>query len=363
MFYNSPTRINLTLPQSWNACTLPQLRAIANVMADCAARADRFHPFDMMEVKIKAFFVLTDLEIVEPLNPRVPVEEQYFVCRIRTPWLKKWWRKLTFYDDTFALYLWQIQSWLSPREIRINGKKTTRPGQLDWLNADGKQSLLRFPFPELKRKKHWYGRRTEFHGPNPFMDGFSWQRYRFAQDYMQFFVEQQNRVLKMEKMGKRVSPRDLLKAMKQLDLAKALFLATIFNRRVTHVDEASGRTMTDYHYLPNQHSDNSPWFRGFSDRDWQLVMLWWSGMMQFLHQTYPKVFKTQPVDPKHPKKKVNPLELYTRTTATLEKYLCTTAKEIEREPYTTILQQLEDITRQNEETEKMHKEFKSKRKK
>ena len=77
--------INLSLPTSWNRCTLPQLRAISEVLQDCAMRSDKYHPFDMLEVKVGVFFALTNLEIVQGLNPVAAVEDQYYTVRIRTP--------------------------------------------------------------------------------------------------------------------------------------------------------------------------------------------------------------------------------------------------------------------------------------
>lgn len=365
-------KIELSLPRSWNQCTLPALRAIAAVLTDCSARIDRFHPFDMMEVKVGVLLRLTNIEVLEPINPRVAVEEQYYTCRLR-PWTideeaKKGFRMLRYYrnftawwkrnilghDDTFSLYVWQINYWLTPHKDQATGRMV--PGMLDWMNSDSKSFLQRFPFPSVRRRSGKCSRKVTFKGPNTFMDGFSWRRYRFAQDYMQMYIEQQNHLLELQQSGK-VSAKDLLKATKAMDLSKALFLATVFNRKITFVNEETGQTITDYHYQSNQHSDNSPFFRNFDDKDWQLVCLWWAGMMHYLHQTYPKVFKVQKV--KGNKKPVNPLMLYARTTATLEKYLHSTATDIEREPYSTILQQLEDITRRNEEIEAANRKMRS----
>lgn len=374
-------KIELSLPRSWNQCSLPVLRAIADVLTDCSARIDRFHPFDMMEVKVGVLLRLTNIKVLEPINPRVPVEEQYYTCRLR-PWTideeySRWFRILRYYrsfcawfrrtilghDDTFSLYIWQINYWLTPHKDLATGRII--PGMLDWMNSDSKSFLQRFPFPSVKRHRsggffrrcaRCFSSGVTFQGPNTFMDGFSWRRYRFAQDYMQMFIEQQNHFLELRQSGK-VAANDILKATKAMDLSKALFLATIFNRKITFVNEETGQTITDYHYQSNQHSDNSPYFRNFDDKDWQLVCLWWQGMMHYLHQTYPKVFKVQKV--KGSKKPVNPLLLYARTTATLEKYLHSTATDIEREPYSTILQQLEDITRRNEETEALNRKMRS----
>ncbi len=370
----SKPSINLRLPSSWLRCSLPELRAIAAIMSDCALRTTRLHPFDMMEVKVAVFFRLSNIEVVAPLNPRVPVEQQYYTVRFRPysladetrplfrmlryyrslfAWLK---RHLLGRDDTFSLYLWQIHSWLSPY-TNPHTKKTT-PGLLDWL--ENPDSLLIFPIPSVRRAHRPLARKTTFHGPAPLMDGFTWQRYRIAQDYMANYVNASNRLLSLQKMGNRVSPADLLTATRNLDLAKALFLATIFNRCITYVEEETGRTRTDYRYQSNQHSDNSIYFRNFPDTDWQIILLWWQGMMHYLSKTYPKVFKVQKV--KINKKTTNPLELYTRTTATMEKYISATAAEVDREPYSTILQHLEDITRHNEEMEKINSKMKSKKK-
>ena len=48
-------------------------------------RSDKYHPFDMLEVKVGVFFALTNLEIVQGLNPVAAVEDQYYTVRIRTP--------------------------------------------------------------------------------------------------------------------------------------------------------------------------------------------------------------------------------------------------------------------------------------
>ena len=352
--------INLSLPTSWNRCTLPQLRAIAEVLQDCAMRSDKYHPFDMLEVKVGVFFALTNLEIVQGLNPVAAVEDQYYTVRIRTPKFSIFNYQFSTKSEPFALYLWQIHSWLSTRKNPVNG--ATIPGMLDWLSPESKDNLLLFPFERISRRRRYRLRSVTFEGPSPLMDGFTWKRFRFAQDYMEMYSNQSNHLLQMQQLGKKVLPRDLLKAYKAVDLAKAMFLATIFCRKIAFVDETTGKTKRDFRYQSNQHSDNAQYFRNFPDRDWQIVTLWWQGMMHYLAKTYPKVFKMQPVAKDKKKKRVNPLELYTRTTATLEKYLHATASDIDREPYTTILQQLEDITRRNEETEKLNAKLKSRKK-
>ncbi len=369
-------QIDLRLPVSWNRCTLAQLRAIAEIMTERAFLSSPLRPFDMMEVKIAVFFRLTNIEVVEPLNPRVQVEAQYYLCRMRPYsiedegrlWFSvyRFWRSLRSWcirricghDDTFSLYVWQIHSWLSG--VPAKGRNRAQPGMLDWLDMTQGNGLLLFLLRNIRRRRSLSLRKVAFRGPAPLMDGFSWQRYRFAQEYMQNYMNAQNHLVKMQRMGRKVAPNDLLKAAKNVDLAKALFLATIYERRITYIDEETGCTVTRFHYQSNQSSDNAPYFRNFPDRDWQLVLLWWSSMMMYLAKMFPKVFKKQPVGKNE--RQLNPLEIYTRTTATMEKYLSMTARDVDREPYTTILQQLEDISRHNEEMERINKQMKSKKK-
>ena len=81
-------------------------------------------------------------------------------------------------------------------------------------------------------------------------------------------------------------------------------------------------------------------FAGFSDVKFQCVLFWWTGTMNWLQKKYPKVFRSG-----SPKKNAvsNPLELYTRQTATMEKYLGINEEEMNRELYTNVLQHLQDI--------------------
>ncbi len=351
MFFNSPQRIDLSLPQSYNRCSLAQLRGIASVMMSLFSQADSFHAVSMENIKIASFFELANLEVVAPINPRVPVEDQYYMVRFKHNRINTYINAIMGRNKPFALYLWQIQSWLSPRKMKSSNR--VKPGMLDWMNADSKAFFTVFPFEYVRRSKHLLGIPKRFHGPNPMLDGFSWQRYRFAQDYMKNYMEQQNYLVKLQAMGRKVSANDLLKAVHHVDTAKALFLATIFEAKIDFTDENTGLIRRDWHYQSNQSSDNIEYFRNFSDIDWQVVLLWWSGIMGWLGNTYPRVFKVQPT--KGQQQHTNPMELYARTTATMEKYVGLNAEEVEREPYTTILQQMEDIARNNEEMERLRK--------
>ena len=99
-------RINLTLPKHWNQCTTEQLELISQVMQEQLLRQDRYHTFSMYNVKLAMFFALSGIQIVASPNPREATEAQYYTCRF----LKDGKRA-----DTFPLYLWQINYWLSPK--------------------------------------------------------------------------------------------------------------------------------------------------------------------------------------------------------------------------------------------------------
>ncbi len=309
----------------------------------------------MEDVKIAAFFKLANLEIVEPINPRVPVEDQYYMVRFHCNRFRRCVNAVLRRNQPFALYLWQVGSWIFKKKNPKTGKETR--GMLDWMDADNKDFFVIFPFETVRRHKGLVGKSTLFKGPNPMLDGFSWQRYRFAQDFMRNYMEQNNRLVKLQRMGRNVSADDLLKAVHHVDTAKALFLANLFEANIKYIDESTGRVRKDWRYQSNQASDNLEYFRNFPDVDWQIILLWWSGIMGWLGKTYPKVIKMQPTKNKSAKP-VNPLELYARTTATMEKYIGLSAEEVEREPYTTILQQMEDIARNNEEMERIRKKHK-----
>lgn len=351
MFETAP-RINLHLPHSWNHCTLEELRTIARVFRTGVSNSTRYKPFSMHSAKIALFFAFAGLEVLSPINPRVPVESQYYEVRFRCSKWKRFW--LNLFDrltaqngDKFNLYLWQISYWIDPQKDVITGKE--KAGMLDWLDREKSVGLLVFPFDSIKRRKGFCLFRKEFHGPATLMQDFSWSRYRIAQDYMALYVEQNNTLLQMSQQGDKVSQRDLMKQAKTVDLTRAMFLACIFNGKVSVVEEQSQKVRKEWAYQSNQFSDNAPYFRNFDEIDWQLILFWWQGMMHYLQRHYPRCFKTQKTEGKI----ANPLELYTRTTATMEKYLGLDEDKVNRQSFQIVLQHMEDMARESEEMDKI----------
>lgn len=342
-------KVNLTLPRHWNQCTTEQLELIADVMQEQVRRVDRYHPFDMRNVKLALFFVLAGIEIVENPNPRVPVEEQFYTCRFTKDGKK---------GETFSLYLWQINYWLSPK---AKTRDTTSveyiaqgAGLLDWLDRDSNIHLTKFPYQEIKRKQQgkWFSRKKSFQGVFPDMDGFSWAQYRFASDTMQSYTQISNNLIKMQEMGK-FTDEQLMKQAQSADLAKAMFLATIFNAKTDYVDTNTGIIKHDFHYESNQCSDNAEYFRSFPDTQWQVILFWWTGMMYTLSKRFPHVFKVQKANPR--KAPSTPLEIYTATTATMQKYAGLTEDEVNHQSYSLVLEHLERLSKENEEMEKIRR--------
>ena len=368
-------KINLTLPRGWDACTREQLETIADVMREQVERQDRYHPFSMQSVKVALFFVLAGIEIVEGPNPRVPVEEQYYTCRLadrvgrgfwarlcrrlRNGLLGRMWRNGVDAGETFSLYIWQINYWLTPKaktddkssaEYMAQGK-----GLLDWLDNENGSFLTRFVYDEVKRSKRgfWHWRRRTFKGPLPDLDGFSWAQYRFAADTMQNYTKLSNSFVRMRELG-RFSDEQMMKQAQTVDLARAMFLATVFNGRTKFIDTNTGIVKRDYHYESNQCTDNAQYFRGYPDTQWQVILFWWTGMMHTLSRRYPHVFKVQKVD-RRKNKPSTPLEIYTATTATMQKYAGLTEDQVNNQSYSLVLEHLERLAKENEEMEKVRR--------
>lgn len=340
-------KINLTLPKHWNQCTTEQLELIASVMQEQIQRQDRYHPFSMENVKLAIFFVLSGIQIVEGPNPRVPVEEQYYTCRFL---------KDGKHGETFSLYLWQINFWLSAKAKTRDQQSAEYiaqgAGLLDWLDNEREQFLTTFPYPTIKRKRKWWHMEKAFQGAFPDLDGFSWAQYRFASDTMQSYTQISNNLIRMQEMGK-FSDEQLMKQAKSVDLARAMFLATIFNAKTKYIDTNTGIVKYDFHYESNQCSDNAQYFRNFPDTQWQVILFWWTGIMHTLSKRYPHVFKVQKVN--HKKAPNTPLEIYTATTATMQKYAGLTEDQVNHQSYSLVLEHLERLSKENEELEKIRK--------
>lgn len=337
-----PTRIDLKLPRSWNACTTEELESIARIIAVRSMEADRYHPYNAHETSIEVFFALAKIEPVEPVNPRVPVEEQYVTCRFARPKWTRPFRLFRYYqhgrNKPFTLYLWQIDSFIEKN--------------LKWLESGS--GLTIFPYQRKTRRQHgWkmFFRKKRFAGPNALMDGMTWRQYRIAQDYMSFFIDQQNNLIRLMQHPSRYTKHEIKDCARKVDLARSMFLATIFNAHVRTMGEKTQKFRSVYDYQSNQHSDNAVYFRHWTDVQWQVVLFWWSGMMAYMQKRFPHCFKATSA------KKITqtPLDLYTRTTATMQKYTTLNEEDVNHQTVHIILQHLEDMAKENEEMEKIRR--------
>lgn len=353
-------KINLTLPRSWNECSTEQLELISRIMLEQIERADRYHPFDMRNVKIACFFVLSGMEIVEGIDPSKPIEEQHYVCRLSSPSHRnRFFRLRKHKGDTFPVYLCDINYWLTPKPTTDDRNSaeylSAGAGLLDWLDQEHGVHLTRFPYPalRLRNKRGLFRRKTDYAGPAQDMDGFSWQQYRFATDLMGQYISLSNNLVKMKQMKGRFTAEQIAQQTDSMDQARSMFLATIFNRRIDFIDPNTNLKVHDFHYDTRQYETQAPVFRHFPDHKWQSILFWWTGMTHTLSRRYPHVFKVQKLD--RQERPSTPLEIYTATIATMQKYASLTEDQVNNQSYSLVLEHLERLSKENEEMEKIRK--------
>ncbi len=360
-------KINLSLPRHWNQCSTAQLELIADVMREQVERQDRYHPFDMRNVKIAMFFALSGIEIVASPDTRLDVKEQYYLCRMQTgkpykPKMRKGedGKKHPVIseeedDSLFRLYLWQIKYWIDSK-AKTDDKNSPEylaqgAGILDWLDNKNGMFLTSFPYRFVERKRKWWRRVKTFEGPHQDLDGFCWAQYRFASDMMGTYTQLSNSLIKMKERGT-FSEEQLAQQAKNIEQAKAMFLATIFNGVTQYVDANTGMVKYDYHYEVDQCTKNACYFLDFPDTQWQVILFWWTGTMHTLSKRFPHVFKVQPTGKQKPS---TPLEIYTATTATMQKYAGLTEDQVNYQSYSLVLEHLERLSKENEEMEKIRR--------
>ena len=323
-------KLNLQFPRSWSECSLPQLEQIATVLIDCAERADRFHPFDMREVKVALFFLMSGMKIVEGLTLNEKSEEAYVVSHpsVKEPFFLELWKLNSFIDGVIDIETLQNEK-----------PEKEQDGVFDWLDDESHSGPLLFPYEKITvptkldfciRSLH----RRSFKGVAPLMQDFTWQRYRHCIDWLEEYLRREN--IRIQAVNKaRGCPadsplhRDVFAATREVDIARAEFLSMLL-------------TGKDY---------NVNLFRLFDKVQWQVILFWWSEQMHYLHNTYPRCFKKQGIG--RGRKPHNPFELYTRTIATMEKYLGLDEDKVNAQTYTLVLQHMEDMAKESEEIEKM----------
>ena len=314
----------------------------------------------MRNVKIACFFVLSGMEIVEGIDPSKPIEAQHYVCRLSTPSHRNPFLRLKKQKgETFPVYLCDINYWLSPK-AKTDDRNSAEyiaagAGLLDWLDQESGAHLTRFPYPtlRLRSKCSLSLRKTDYAGPAQDMDGFSWQQYRFAADLMGQYISLSNNLVKMKQMKGRFTAEQIAQQTDSMDQARSMFLATIFNRRIDFIDPNTNLKVHDFHYDTRQYETQATVFRHFPDHKWQPILFWWTGMTHTLSHCYPHVFKVQKISRKE--KPSTPLEIYTATIATIQEYASLTEDQVNNQSYSLVLEDLERLSKRNEEMEKINK--------
>lgn len=317
-------KLNLKFPTSWQTCSVTQLEQIASALVDVAERTDRFHPFDMKEVKVALFFLMSGIKILEPLSVNEKGDEGYVVTHsdVKEPFFLELWKLNSFIDGV-----------IDTETLQYEKPEKEQEGVFDWLDDESHSGPLLFPYEKLTVCGRFPLNKRTYKGVAPLMQDFTWQRYRHCIDWMEEYIRRENvriRAVAKARGCPAHSPlhADVRNAEREADDARAAFLSELITGR----------------------DDKDHLFRNFDKVKWQVILFWWAEQMHYLHRTYPRCFKKQGVKGKNP---TNPFQLYTRTIATMEKYLGLDEDKVNSQTYTLVLQHLEDMAKESEEIEKM----------
>ena len=185
--------------------------------------------------------------------------------------------------------------------------------KINWLTEKtASRIIFRFPYPEILIR-HTSGT-IQLQGPPPLLDGYTWKEYRWLTDWMQEYMRRAN------------------------DRTRNEFLSILFKPAASDIDHHS-----------------SAIFEGFSPIKWQVILFWWSSLMEQLAKKFPRVFKQQPVGKgKRLHRPDAPWDFYNRVTATVQKYVGgLSAQDVDEQPYGVTLQQLEMMADEAAEMEKI----------
>lgn len=202
--------------------------------------------------------------------------------------------------EPFTMAVWQVHSFVEQH--------------LKWL--EDFTGLWLFPYQTfghywtLDRHLPFLHRRT-LEGPAPLLDGMSWRQYRFANDWLTAYTADENAE------------------------ARIGFLQALFD-------------VIDLGHKPRRLCRMRPY-------QFQLCLIWWQSMMKEMQQKYRRCFKTGKTGMPQSQ---TPVDLYSRSTATLQDKYHLTEDEINRQPCRVILQHLEDMSREAEELEKLNRRHK-----
>lgn len=305
--------VNLHLPTSWNRCTTAELETIAAAIVEEQATVGRFRPFLWERVKLHIVLALNGLSVLES-------------------------------DGNGEVFLVQREG-EEPFPI-TTGQLADLCERLNWL-TDEKADKTIFLFPYQSLRLEVRGERLEVSGPPPLLDGYTWREYRWLTDWMQEYMRQANAMAQVKGEKSKVKNRE---AMEQ---ARNEFLAVLFKP----AGEPTGTVAGDDDGGSKLLTLNSSLFTSLDAVKWQVILFWWSSLMQQLSKKFPKVFKQQPVSKnKRGAKPDTPWDFYNRVTATIQKYVGgLSAQDVDAQPYGVTLQQLEMMADEAAELDKLKK--------
>jgi len=294
-------QIDLHLPRGWNDCTTRELEMISAAMMLRQQQATRLRPFDWAQVKVDVVIALNNLQV---LGENLFRQKRKF-----------------FKAEPFAITTGQMMDLCS---------------RLDWIDAPTaqQQPLYHFPYPVLR-----LGWLHEYHGPGTLLDSYTWTEYRLLQDWMGVYMQWQNRLITLQH-DLHATAEQYMDVDRQMDSARAHFLAVLFRakRVLSHPDSASRP------------------FRDFSPVRWQVILLWWSSLMQQLMKKFPRVFKPQPIGRgRKQQKHQSPWDFYNHVTATLADEYKISETEQKSETYSVTLQKLENMADKAAEMDRLSK--------
>ena len=327
-------QIDLHLPRGWNDCTTRELEMISAAMLLRQQSATRLRPFDWAQVKVDVVLAVNDLAVrgqvpgsnnlagTEPardlspdiLSPDIQPANDAYLVQFRH---RKFFRR----QAPFTITTGQMMDLCS---------------RLSWIDAPTaqQQPLYHFPYPVLRLS--WL---HEYHGPGTLLDSYTWTEYRLLQDWMGVYMQWQNRLITLQH-DLHATAEQYLDVDRQMDSARAHFLAVLFRakRVLSHPDSASRA------------------FRDFDPVRWQVILLWWSSLMQQLMKKFPRVFKPQPVGRgRKQQKHQSPWDFYNHVTATLADEYKISETEQKSETYSVTLQKLENMAEKSAELERLSK--------
>ncbi len=283
------TTIDLHLPTSWNGCTTADLEAIAAAIIAEQQRTDRYHPFDWSRVKLSVVLAINGLVVASLAG-----DNEYMVTRHddKEPW---------------PITTEQLLA-LTERLAWIDDKKSNK-------------TIYQFPYPDLTLTINHSP--LTIVGPQPLLDGYTWQEYRYLTDWMQEYMRCTN------------ARQDATEPMAQ-------FLAVLFKPAPSGDNPANREPLTL----------NPESFASFDAIKWQVILFWWSSLMALLQQKFPRVFKPQPVG-RGQKKNETPWDFYNRVTAMLADEYKSSEADQQNETYGVTLQKLQNMADKAAELERV----------